>query len=556
MRSRRGRIFAVLATALVVGPVAIGLVLANRPQASPTTAAGVPKFVDESAIAGFDHTYDGDFTMSVGGGLAVFDCNSDGKPDLYLTGGANPAALYQNTSPVGGSLRFTEIHDPATDLTDATGAYPVDIDGDGHVDLAVIRVGETVLLRGLGGCRFERANERWGFAMKSSWGSAFAATWEGGAASLPTLALGTYLSLTEASDGSRACTANALYRPNPSGPGYAAPLQLTPGYCALSMLFSDWDRSGHRDLRVSNDRHYYDLVNGEEQLWRLTADSPPRLYTASDGWVHMQIEGMGIASQDLTGDGYPEVYLTSQGPNSLQSLTAGPNQPTYGDIGLNRGVNAAYPFTGGDPLPSTAWHPEFEDVNNDGFMDLFVSKGNVNQQAEYAMHDPSNLLLGQPDGRFREAADEAGILNFDRGRGAALVDLNLDGMLDLVESNFGAPARLWRNVGAGDATAPAPIGHWLSVRLSQAGPNRDAIGSWIEVQAGSETFQREVVVGGGHASGQLGWIHVGLGQATAARIRVQWPDGELGPWLTADADRFYDVERAAKEAVAWESPRP
>src|SRR5205085_1679355 len=153
--------------------------------------------------------------------------------------------------------------------------------------------------------------------------------------------------------------------------------------------------------------------------------------------------GMGIASYDVLGSGYPDVFLTSQGDNKLQTLTAGAHQPTYRDIALKRGVLAAQPFTGGEHLPSTAWHPEFEDVNNDGFIDLFVSKGNVSAQADYAQRDPNNLFLGQPDGTFKEAADVAGVLNFARGRGAALADFNLDGMLDLVEVNYGAPVRLW-----------------------------------------------------------------------------------------------------------------
>ena len=144
---------------------------------------------------------------------------------------------------------------------------------------------------------------------------------------------------------------------------------------------------------------------------------------------------MGIASQDLTGDGYPEVFLTSQGDNKLQTLDDGPAQPTYRDIALERGVTAQRPFVGGDVLPSTAWHPEFEDVNNDGFVDLFVSKGNVDAQSGNATRDPSNLLIGQADGTFVEGAEAAGIVGFDRARGAALVDLNLDGMLDLVVVN-------------------------------------------------------------------------------------------------------------------------
>ncbi len=184
---------------------------------------------------------------------------------------------------------------------------------------------------------------------------------------------------------------------------------------------------------MSNDRHYY--REGEEQLWRIAPGEAPREYTEADGWRPLQVWGMGIASQDLTDDGFPEVFLTSQGDNKLQTLEDGPAQPTYRDIALERGVTAQRPFVGGDVLPSTAWHPEFEDVNNDGFVDLFVSKGNVDAQSGNATRDPSNLLIGQSDGTFVEGAEAAGIVGFDRARGAALVDLNLDGMLDLVVVN-------------------------------------------------------------------------------------------------------------------------
>ena len=141
------------------------------------------------------HVYDGEFTFFVGGGVAAFDCDDDGRPDLYFAGGTNPAALYRNESPVGGELRFVEMPDPATDLTRVVGAYPVDIDGDGRIDLAVLRYGENVLLRGLGDCRFERANEAWGYDGGDAWTTAFSAKWEG-SATLPTLAFGNYLDLS------------------------------------------------------------------------------------------------------------------------------------------------------------------------------------------------------------------------------------------------------------------------------------------------------------------------------------------------------------------------
>jgi hypothetical protein len=549
---RPGRIIGAILLVGVIAAIAFAAApaLTGSGGRTPTTASGAPHFVEEAVQAGLDHRYEGDFRFAVGGGVAALDCDEDGKPDLYLAGGSQPATLYRNVGLIGGPLRFERLADPAIELAGVTGAYPIDIDGDGRVDLVVLRAGETVLLRGLGDCRFERANERWSVAGGDALASAFSATWEG-SATLPTLAFGSYLGLDAAGQPTSTCGENTLVRPDPAGTRYGAPIILSPGYCALSMLFSSWDHSGRRDLRVSNDREFYDAVNGQEQLWRVQPGAAPRLYTDADGWVALQIEGMGIASYDLTNDGYPEVFLTSQGPNRLQTLLAGASQPSYRDIGLKRGVYAETPFAGGDPLPSTAWHPEFADVNNDGFIDLFISKGNVDAQPGHATKDPSNLLIGRPDGTFVEGADAAGILDYARGRGAALVDFNLDGQLDLVQVDYHDRVQLWRNVGSGTAARPEAMGHWIGLRLVQPAPDGDAIGAWVEVRVGDLTLRRELSVGGGHAGGQLGWIHFGLGPATAAEVRVQWPDGVLGPWQHVAADGFVVIERGAAEPRRW-----
>ena len=537
--------------AVAIGCAALVPDLASDPSSSggPALALGSPRFVEETSSAGIDHLYTGGFEYAAGGGVAAFDCSGDRKADLYLAGGAGPAALYRNDSPLGGALRFTRLPDPVTDLANVTGAYPVDIDGDGITDLVLLRNGENVLLRGLGGCRFERANERWGYAGGTSNTMAFSATWETGAV-FPTVAFGNYLN-PASDDPHHLCFDNELVRPLASGPRFGPPVTLGPSWCTLSMLFSDWDRSGRMDLRVSNDEQYYLPAEGEEQLWRVAPGRPPTLYTADDGWVKVQVQGMGIASYDLTGDGYPEVFLTSQADNRLQTLSAGPARPTYRDIGLRRGVNAAQPFTGGDARPSTAWHDEFADVNNDGFVDLFIAKGNVTDQSEYAQKDPSDLLLGQQDGTFREAADSAGIVTFDRTRGAALADFNLDGLLDLVEIGYGAPVRIWRNVGSGDAANPRAMGNWLALSVGQGGPNASAIGAWIEVHVGDRTLRRELTVGGGHAGGQIGWINFGLGDASGADVRVLWPGGETGPWLPVAANEFIVMRRGDAEAHRW-----
>ncbi len=492
---------------------------------------------------GIDHRYEGDFQYFVGGGVAAFDCDDDGRSELFFAGGSAPAALYHNDSPTGGALAFTQLASPVTDLDAVTGAYPLDIDGDGKTDLAVLRAGEDEILRGLGGCRFERADEPLGIHDADTWTVAFSATWEG-TNDLPTLAFGGYLAPDRES-----CADGRLLRPAPTGDEYAPAVALSPGYCTLSMLFSDWSRTGRRDLRMTNDRHYY--RDGSDQLWRIEPGEAPRLYTTADGWRPLQVWGMGIASEDVTGDGYPDVFLTSQGDNKLQTLADGPGQPTYEDIALARGATAHRPFTGGDVLPSTAWHDQFADVNNDGVADLFIAKGNVEAEPGYATRDPSNLLIGHADGTFVEGAEDAGIVSFEQARGGALVDLNLDGMLDLVVVHRTAPVAVWRNVGRGDAEQAEPMGSWAAIRLHQPTANVDAIGAWVETRVGDRTTVHEVTIGGGHASGQLGWIHIGLGSAEQAEVRVQWPDGETGPWMRLDAGELATIERGATEPTPW-----
>jgi hypothetical protein len=547
---RRAAVSAGLAVVAIVG--AAGAFAFVQLQSSGG-ALGPPSFVDETSSAGIDQTYAGDATFDTGGGVAVFDCNGDGKPEIYMAGGTNPATLYRNDSPIGGALRFTAIHDAATDLTGVTGAYPIDIDSDGNPDLVVLHAGGNVVLRGLGGCRFERENEAWAVDGGGGLSIAFTATWEG-TNQFPTLAFGRFRKLDPDGSLSLDCDSPILLRPDSSGTRYAAAVALEPGYCPLSMLFSDWSGTGERDLRVANDRNYY--IGGQEQLWQIVPGQAPRLYTAADGWMKVQIQGMGIATYDLAGTGRPDYFLTSQADNRLQELTGGPGRPAYTDIALKLGVTSARPGVGGDVLPSTAWHPQFEDVNNDGFIDLLITKGNPSAVPEYASKDPSALFLGRADGTFVDRAGDAGIVDYDRGRGAALADFNLDGQLDLVEMFYEAPAKLWRNVGTGSAGSPVPMGHWLGVRLSEPAPNTDAIGAWIEVKAGDKTMRRELNVGGGHASGELGWIHFGLGVATDVQVRVRWPDGTTGPWLAATADSFVVVTKGAAAVTPWQPPTP
>lgn len=474
-----------------------------------------------------EHIYAGGWEHFVGGGLAVFDCDGDGLPELLASGGENAATLLRNRSDKT-ALRFETETPEALVEPGMIGAYPLDIDSDGYNDLAVLRVGPNQLLRGGPDCSFAPF-EGLGFTSGDRWTTAFSATWEAGQ-SLPTLAFGNYVDRSNPNGPFGTCDVNLLYRPE--GDRYGPPIELTPGYCPLSMLFSDWAQQGRTDLRISNDRHYY-VSDGEEQMWAM--GSRPRLLGPADGWISHKLWGMGIAQRDLDRDGNQEVFLSSMGDQRLQRRAG--NGAEFTDVPYAMGTTAHRPYTGGDGRPSTGWHIGIGDVQNDGLDDVFITKGNVEQMPDAAMEDPNNLLIQQPDGTFAEAGERAGIASLHRGRGGALVDLNGDGRLDIAVVNRRAPLELWQNV-------TADTGHWLALALEQPGPNRDAIGAWIEVTAGSAPPQlREITVGGGHAGGAAGFQHFGLGAARDISIRVIWPDGTQSAPLEVAPDQLLTVIR-------------
>ncbi len=498
-----------------------------------TTAMSVeiPKFSEETKTAGINHKYEGGFAYMAGAGVAVFDCNDDDLPDLYFAGGEKMAGLFVNASKPAGSLKFNRTTGSGLELLSVIGAYPLDIDSDGKIDLAVLRQGENTLMKGLGNCQFSRANEEWNFDGGNGWTTAFSATWETGN-SWPTLVFGNFMIPETVIMDYGDCDQHSLYRPRPSG-RYSPPGFLNPGFCALSMLFSDWNRDGVPDLRISNDKEFY-RRGGEEQLFRFNANSSPEAYSREQGWNGVNIWGMGIASHDISGDGYPDYYLTNMIDNRFEVLKAGAEKPEFVDQSRHYGIAAGYPFTGGDNKPSTAWHAEFGDVNNDGLADLLVVKGNVETVRMNADADPNNLLIQQQNGQFVEGAKAGGLLSFELGRSGALVDLNADGALDVVVTNRFANVETWRNTGV--------TGNWLQVNLESAGKNPNCIGCWLEVKTDHNIQRREITVGGGHAGGQTGSLHFGLGRNLTANLRIKRPGQNWSEWMPVGANRSVTIQ--------------
>ena len=545
--------------------LASGIAVAGTTLTSPAATANdevpfpfdVPQYQEMAAKAGINHVYAGPWEYFVGGGVAVFDCNGDRMPDLFLAGGTNAASLYQNTSEPGGDLSFTAAPTGLTerDETKILGAYPINLDNDRHTDLVVLRLGQNILLKGGPDCSFTKANRLFGFDGGRAWSTSFSAIWEEGS-SFPTLAFGNYVDRTAPGSPWGTCEDNILIRPGKHGkkdrtPDYSEQLRLSPGHCALSVLFTDWNRSGRHALRVTNDRQYY--RGGQEQLWRIPAGSAPRLYSKNQGWKPLRIWGMGIAEADLNQDGLPEYALSSMGDTMLQTLDpeGDGERPTYQDEAWNRQMTAHRPYTGKDLKPSTGWHTQFADVNNDARLDLYIAKGNVEAMPDFAAFDPDNLLMGGADNKFHEMGNVAGIDLPKRGRGAAIADFNADGMLDMVVVNRKENVSLFQNRGTKTNWGHRPMGNWVAIELANGRHNPAGIGAKITVKTGNLTQSRTVQIGGGHASGQTGFVHFGLGVAERAKIRIQWPNGDWSHEYRVFANNFVRIPRGKPEALYW-----
>ncbi|MGB7334527.1 MAG: CRTAC1 family protein [Salaquimonas sp.] len=515
----------------------------------------VPDMEEVAEAAGIDHQYTGPWEYFVGGGVASFDCNQDRMPDVFLAGGKGPAQLFVNRSKAGGKLKFeaSKLGLPERDMSRVLGAYPINLDNDAFTDLVVLRLSENILLKGLGDCKFEKTNRAFSFEGGREWTTGFSAVFERGS-DFPTLAFGNYVDRTAPGSPWGTCHKNQLIRPADTAknvPDYSNSIALEPGYCSLSILFTDWNGSGEPALRITNDRQYY--RGGEEQLWQINAGMLPKLYTQRQGWKKLTIWGMGISETDLDKDGRPDYALSSMGDTMLQTLNkeADEEQPDYRDIAFERAMTAHRPYTGDDTRPSTGWHTQFADFNNDARTDLFIAKGNVESMPDFASFDPDNMLLGGHGGTFHEMGEKAGIALNRRGRGAVVEDFNADGMLDLLVVNRSENVSLFQNKGLKTDWGHAPMGNWLSIELLNGKINPAAIGAKITVKTGNLSQSKTIQIGGGHASGQIGFSHFGLGVAERATVRIQWPDGDWSPEYRLHANNFVQLRRDNPEPLYW-----
>lgn len=510
-------------------------VLLSAPLASQHSA-GQPRFEDDTAASGIRFTLrhaptrDKRMIETMAGGLAVFDYNGDGRPDIFFTNGAEARTmaksspeyfnrLYRND----GNLRFTDVTEPAglSGAGYSMGAAAADFDNDGDADLFVAGVFSSAIYRNAGDGTFEDITDEAGIDT-SDW--AVAATWlDYDGDSLLDLFVVNYADWTLEFD--RYCgdrdrslrvychpkylrpIANRLYRNRGSGRfedvSEATGVALAKGR-GMSAVSADLNGDGRQDIFVTNDNlaNFLFLNQPDETFLEDALLSGVALLDHG-----RPVASMGADVSDYDGDGFPDLSVTALS-NETYPLFRGQEDGTFRDATVTSGLaRASQPYAG--------WGNVFADFDNDGRVDLFTANSHVNDLIEHFepfVYLQSNTLFWNRDGQLSQPLE---IGEPGAHRGAAAADFDGDGRLDLIVSALGAPAKLLRN-------ATSDTGHWLGVQLSGSRSNRDGLGAVVRV-AGQA---RWTTSSAGYASSAMRPVHFGLGDNEGTlEVRVTWPSG-------------------------------
>jgi hypothetical protein len=473
---------------------------------------------------------------TMAGGLAVFDYNNDGRPDVFFTNGAENPKL-EKTDPKfynrlfrnEGNLKFTDVTAEAgvAGRGYSMGAAVADFDNDGFVDLFVAGVNRNLLYRNLGNGRFEDVTERAGI-QSDLW--AVAAAWldydRDGRLDLFITHYTKWPPATDRYCGDRArgirvyChpkyfdgLPNRLYRNR--GDGAFEDVSRKAGLASdagrgMSVAVGDADGDGWPDVFVTND-------NMPNFLFRNRGDGTFEEVALLAGVALMDggkpVASMGADFRDYDNDGLPDITVAA---------LAGETFPLFRNRGKGDFTDATYKSRLASlTVRYGGWGPGLFDFNNDGWKDLFTSNAHVNDRVEefepHSYRQPNTVFLNQRDGTFRDVSAGAGPefgAAVKAHRGCGFADFDGDGRIDVVVSALGQPAELWHNTSA-DENA------WLIVKLEGGKSNRDGIGA--TVRAGNQWNVMSTAVG--YSSSSHEGVHFGFGQAEHTDLEIKWPSG-------------------------------
>jgi hypothetical protein len=498
---------------------------------------------------------------TMAGGVAVFDYKNDGHLDVFFTNGADIRTLKKTSAKYSDRLFENDGKGNFKDVTEKAGLAGTgfdnavaigDYDNDGYEDIFVGGVHGNHLYHNNGDGTFTDVTAKAGLNQPDS---EYGPLWTVGAAwvdvnndGLLDLFVVNYFAWDinterpcEAAPGVYDYCHPRFYKPTPNqlflnnGDGTFRDISAESGIRAhpgkgMGVGIADYDLDGWMDIFVSNDKMYnsffHNLGGGKFEEIAF----PAGVALAANGQF---ISGMGVDFRDIDNDGYPDIALVALDKETFplfRNLGTG----SFEDITERSGL-------AWQSVPMAGYSPTIADFDNDGWKDIFVTRGHV-QSLGYASRvqvaQPNTVFRNKGGATFQALTEEAGLTAVppSRHRGSAIGDLNGDGRLDVVVSALSAPAEIWINDSPGG-------NHWLEFKLEGTKSNRDGIGARIKVVAGGTTQYNHVSFAAGYASSSAGPTHFGLGaNKSADRVEIRWPSGITQELKNVPADQVIKVK--------------
>jgi enediyne biosynthesis protein E4 len=496
---------------------------------------------------------------TMAGGVAVFDFNGDGRPDIFFANGAPLSTLKKSGPQYWNRLYRNDGKGSFTDVTEQAGlkgtGFDVgvaagDYDNDGHPDLFVSGVHGNTLYHNNGDGTFTDVTTKAGL---DKWNDPqFGPLWSVAAAwvdvnndGLLDLFVVNYLQW--AYSDKPLCTINevAEYCHPRYYKGLPDQLFINQGDGTFKDVSKEWglrdhvgkgmgagvagyDLDGKPDIFVTNDAEYNFLFHNLGDKFDEVAFQTNTALPEEGAFI----SGMGLDFRDYNNDGYPDIVFVALNRQTF---------PIFRNTGKGDFVETtASSNMTAESIGMSGFGPALFDFDNDGWKDLFVSRGHVS-----ATHPPG-AEVKQPNtvfrnlgttGKWQALTEEAGFTpsTAARHRGCALGDFDGDGRIDVVATSLDANAELWMN------RTPS-AGHWLDIALQGTKSNRDGIGARIKLVTASGTQHNHQTSSVCYASSTLGPVHFGLGpDSKAARIEITWPSGTEQTLENVQADRVLKV---------------
>ncbi len=499
------------------------------------------------------------------GGVGLIDCDNDGKLDIitvngstvqrYRQGGDLMIALYhQDADSTIHDIKFTDITKSAglTRKGWGMGVAVADYDNDGLQDIYVTGYGGNALYHNLGNCKFEDITDKAGVGAGGfSTGAAWADYDRDGRVDL---FVSRYVhvdidNLPQFGNDPRFCRfKGVLVQCGPWGlPGESDLLFHNKGdgtfeevskkagvddphhYYGLGATWGDYDNDGWPDLYVANDAGpnflYHNKHDGTFEDVGLLAG----VALSGDG---MEQGSMGVDWGDYLHEGRLSMVVTNfveQGSTLYHNL----DKQTFADVSVRAKLNKpTYPYV--------SWGTAFFDMDNDGWLDLFIANGHVYPQVDTIpggtpYREPMLLFRNHHDGTFDDVSQALAAMPPQSRRGAAFGDINNDGNVDIVVLNVGEPPSLLLNHNES-------ANHRVLFKLVGTKSNKAAIGARITVKAGPLVQFSEVRGGSGYLSQNDLRVHFGLAaNGKMNEVSIRWPNGETETLRDVPADFIYTL---------------